>query len=214
MAGLSTTQTITGAAMKILILTGSIATGKSTVLSQFKRLGVPGLNADAIVHRLLDKGGEAVEQVAAAFPESVVAKGCPAYIDRKKLGQIVFSDAMKLKKLEEILHPLVRKKEMEWLKKQRRLGRKLVVVEIPLFFESRWRQNPSAYGTVITTSASLWTKKQRAFSRANITAEKLRTILKRQWPTPKKKAFSDVVIHTGLGKAFAMRQLKHAIAQI
>lgn len=196
--------------MNIIILTGSIATGKSTVLAQFKRRGFASLNADSVVHELLGKGGAAVEKVASAFPESVVAKGCPAYIDRKKLGNIVFNDARKLAQLEHILHPLVRANEIEWLKRQRRLGRKNVVIEIPLYFESRRRKNFTSRQTVVTTSASLWTIKQRALGRMHMTPTRLKNIMQRQWQSARKAAYADRVIHTGLGKAHAMRQVIEA----
>lgn len=199
--------------MKVIILTGSIATGKSAVLNQFRQCGVVGLNADSIVHQLLAPGGEAVERVAASFPESVVAKGCPAYIDRKKLGNIVFGDVRKLRRLEHILHPLVRKKETEWIRKQRILGRKTVIVEVPLFFESHWQKAGCRYAQVMTTSASSWAMKKRALGRMHMTGDRLKNITARQWPTAKKVAFSDFVIHTGLGYGHAMRQVKQILAQ-
>lgn len=193
--------------MNIIILTGSIATGKSTVLSQFKRLGFASLNADSVVHTLLGKSGEAVDKVAKVFPESINTNEIPACIDRKKLGNIVFNDAQKLAQLEQILHPLVRRKESEWLRQQRRLGRKNVVIEIPLYFESRWQKHRRAKTMIVTTSASLWMIRRRALARKNMTPEKLAQIMKRQWSSAKKAAFADATIHTGLGYASAMRQV-------
>jgi dephospho-CoA kinase len=192
--------------MKIIILTGSIATGKSTVLARCKLLRIPALNTDALAHELLAHGGAAVKEVAKLFPESLVNKDGSSFIDRHKLGKIVFADGKKLTQLEHVLHPLIRKKEQAWIRKQRYQGRKKVVIEVPLFFE-KWRKYHPHTDIVVVTSASLWMMKKRALARQEMTPAKLSRILKRQWPTAKKAAFADVVIHTGLGHAHSVRQI-------
>ena len=122
------------AAMIILGLTGSIGMGKSTAAREFRRLGIPVHDADA-VHRLLGRGGAAVAAIAAAFP-GVLKDGA---IDRAALGRLVFADPAALKRLEAILHPLVRAAERRFLARARRQRRKLVVLDIPLLFETGGR---------------------------------------------------------------------------
>jgi dephospho-CoA kinase len=198
--------------MKIIYLTGSIATGKSTILEQFKRCGIPVLNTDVIAHALLAENGKAVLQVAAIFPETLVNIGKAPRIDRQKLGEIVFADNKKLRQLEKILHPQIRIKEQQWIRQQRRLGRKIVVIEVPLFFENWRKYNPHST-CVAVSSASLWMMKNRALKRSQMTREKLQKILKRQWPTARKKAFATMVIHSQ-NKALMARQTKRLLVTL
>ncbi|MEW5728346.1 MAG: dephospho-CoA kinase, partial [Pseudomonadota bacterium] len=100
--------------MKILGLTGSIGMGKSTAAAMLRRMGIPVHDADATVHALLGRGGEAVAAVGAAFP-GVVRDGA---VDRATLGRRVFGDRAALRRLEAILHPLVRSAERDFLRRQ------------------------------------------------------------------------------------------------
>ena len=111
--------------MIVIGLTGSIGMGKSTVARQCEILGAKTISADAIVHRLMARGGRAFAAVVAAFPE-VVSDGD---IDRKALGKIVFADDAKLRVLEKILHPLVIAEEERWCAAQKKLGAKWVVLD-------------------------------------------------------------------------------------
>src|SRR5258707_11871345 len=122
--------------MMILGLTGSIGMGKSTAASLLRRLGVPVHDADAAVHRLQAKGGAAVAPIAAAFPDAVKE----GKVDRQALGRIVFGDKAALKKLETILHPLVRREEQKFLARARAHRLRLVALDIPLLFETHAEQ--------------------------------------------------------------------------
>ncbi|MFQ5765669.1 MAG: dephospho-CoA kinase, partial [Rhodospirillales bacterium] len=118
--------------MVILGLTGSIGMGKSTAAANFRRAGVPIHDADATVHALLAEGGEAVDAINALFP-GVVVNGA---VDRERVAVEVFSNAAALKRIESILHPMVRERERKFLGQAARQGRRLVVLDVPLLFET------------------------------------------------------------------------------
>src|SRR5579864_8694329 len=117
--------------MIVLGLTGSIGMGKSTAAAVLRGLRVPLYDADAEIHKMLGRGGVAVAQVAVAFPG---VRGENGEIDRRRLGQRVFDKPQELRRLEKILHPMVREIERRWVAKQRGRGVKLVVLDIPLLF--------------------------------------------------------------------------------
>lgn len=192
--------------MIILGLTGSIAMGKSFAARLFRRAHIPVFDADKAVHGLLAKGGAAVGKVAALFPASYVSGA----IDRKLLGQIVFNNSQALHVLEKILHPLVRKAEMQFIKQSRRKGMPLVVLEIPLLFEVKAQKRCHK---VITLSAPAFLQQRRALKRPGMTKAKLASIIKRQVSDATKRRQTDYLVYTGLGKAVTMRQIKTIIAK-
>lgn len=185
--------------MKILGLTGSIGMGKSTAARMLRRLGVPVHDADCAVHVLMAKGGKAVAEVEAAFP-GVVKDGA---IDRAELGKRVFGDAAALKRLEGILHPLVRQVERAFLKRFARS--KLVVLDIPLLFETG---GETRCDKVAVVSAPAFLQEQRVLKRPGMTRERLQAILAKQMPDGEKRRRADFVVPTGLGMRPALRHLK------
>jgi len=192
--------------MKILCLTGSVGMGKSTAARMLRRLGIPVHDADAEVHRLLGPGGAAVGAVVQAFP--TVQKG--SAIDRAALGRIVFADSAALKRLEKILHPLVRKAENAFLAKARRERQALVVLDIPLLFETRGEGRCDG---VIVVSAPRAIQRARVLARPGMTREKLAGIEKRQMPDAEKRRRADIIIETGLGRRHSFSHLRRAIAR-
>lgn len=191
----------------ILGLTGSIGMGKSTVASQFKALGVPVVDADAIVHALLAPKGAAFAAVAQAFPE-VVKKGI---IDRQHLGKTVFADASQLKRLEAILHPLVRQRLKETIRQARYQRRLLLVLEIPLLFEIHAEVLCDA---VVVVTAPAFIQRQRVLARPGMSETKFKQIVAQQVPDREKRHRADAVISTGLGKAASWRQVKTLLNQL
>lgn len=166
----------------IIGLTGSIGSGKSYILSIFAGLGVPTQSSDLVAHGLLQN--EAFEEVAKIFP-SVVED---SYINRHKLGKIVFADIRKRLQLEKILHPLVRAKNKKFAKES---GAKFVVIEIPLLFESGAE---SYCDYVIAINVSRETMQKRALIREKMTREKFEQIIDKQMPTAEKLKRADFVI--------------------
>ncbi len=193
--------------MKILGLTGSVGMGKTTAARMLRRLGVPVHDADAEVHRLLARGGAAVAPVAQAFPDVRRGKA----IDRAALGRIVFADPVALKRLEAILHPLVRKAECRFLARGRRQRRPLVVLDIPLLFETGGEKRCDE---VLVVSAPRAVQLARVMARPGMTAERLAAMEARQMTDAQKRRRADRVISNGLGKRHSLRLLGNAVKRI
>lgn len=176
--------------MKIIGLTGSIGMGKSTVAKMFADEGAPSFNSDDAVHALYAPGGAALAPVAAAFP-GVVKNGT---IDRNALGARVLNDTAALRRLEAIVHPLVRQAQLEFMNTQRAAGARAIVLDIPLLFESR---GEGLVDTVVVVSAPADVQRARVLARPSMTVEKFESILSRQVPDAEKRARADFVIDTG-----------------
>lgn len=190
--------------MRILGLTGSIGMGKSTAASMLRALGLPVHDADAAVHRLLSKGGKAVAAVEAAFP-GVVKEGA---VDRKALGARVFGQKAELKKLEAILHPLVRQAERAFLQKCRQARHDVVVLDIPLLFETGGEVRCDG---VVVVSAPQFLQSQRVLKRPGMTEARLRQIILSQMPDAEKRRRADWVVATGLGRRPALAALARIV---
>jgi dephospho-CoA kinase len=191
----------------ILGLTGSIGMGKSTAARMLRRLKVPLYDADAEVHRLLAPGGGAVRAVEAAFPGVRNAAGG---IDRQKLGRRVFGDTPALRRLEAILHPQIRAIERRLVARARARGEKLVVLDIPLLFETGSDQRCD-YTLVVSAPARL--QRQRVMRRAGMTEQRFADILQAQVADRVKRFRADFVVPTALGKSMTYRRL-HAIVKM
>jgi dephospho-CoA kinase len=168
-------------------LTGSIASGKTTVLKAFAALGVPIFSSDDAVHELYQ--GEAVPAVEALFP-GVSHNGA---IDRAELAKRIVQQPERLKELEAAVHPLVRARIARFLADAEAAGEQLAVVDIPLLFETGFD-----YGLdrVATTWAPDEEIRARALARPGMTVEKLEAILARQMPQDEKRKRADYVIGT------------------
>ncbi len=192
--------------MKILCLTGSVGMGKTTAARMLRRMGIPVHDADAEVHRLLGRGGAAVKAVELAFPGVKSGKS----IDRAALGKVVFADPAALSRLEAILHPLVRQAERRFLAQARREHRKLVVLDIPLLYETKGEGRCDG---VIVVSAPRPIQLARVLARPGMTKDRLAAIEARQMPDRQKRRRADIVIETGLGKRHSLENLRRALAR-
>lgn len=190
--------------MKVLGLTGSIGMGKSTAAGLLRRQGWPVHDADATVHELLAKGGAAVAAIAAVFP-GVVVDGA---VSRPELGKRVFGDPAALRKLEAILHPLVRAREKQFLLGQMRRGSRLVVLDIPLLFETGGDRRCDGVA-VVTCPAFL--QAQRVLRRPGQSPERLAAIRAQQMPDGEKRRRAQFIVPSGAGKGPALRALKRAV---
>jgi dephospho-CoA kinase len=177
--------------MMIVGLTGSIGMGKSTAARMFADAGVPVFDADATVHALYGPGGAGAAAISAAFPTARAADGS---VDRAALRRLVQGDAEAFARLETIVHPLVARERRDFLARARRRGADLVVLDIPLLFETGGEQGMDA---VVVVSAPPETQRRRVLGRAGMTAETLDAILARQTPDAVKRAAADYVIDTG-----------------
>ena len=190
--------------MFVLGLTGSIGMGKTTAAAMFRCYKVPVYDADAGVHELLGRGGAAVPAVANLFPGAVRDGG----IDRETLGKIVFDDPQALGGLESILHPLVRKRQTAFLRVSAGQRRRLVVLDIPLLYETGV---DSICDAVAVVSAPFYLQSLRVLSRSGMTEEKFFSILARQMPDLEKRRRADFVIPTGLGRRVSLLSIREII---
>ena len=193
--------------MIVLGLTGSVGMGKSTAAAMLRRLGVPVHDSDAEVHRLLGPGGRAVAAVAKAFPSA--RRG--DRIDRPALGRLVFGDPVALKRLETILHPKVRATQARFLAANRRRRVPVVVLDIPLLFETGGERRCDG---VIVVSAPAWLQRARVMRRPGMTEARLSAILAQQMPDTEKRRRARWVVPTGLGQALTLRRLKAILRDV
>lgn len=193
--------------MRILGLTGSIAMGKSTAAAMLRRMGVPVHDSDAAVHALTKPGGAAIPRITAAFPEVAAGNG----INRAALSQHAFDDPTVLRKLEQILHPMVRAETARFIKQQRARGRRLVVLDVPLLLETGGERRCHAVAVV---SAPRMVQLERVLSRPGMSRRKLYGIEARQMPDVEKRKRADFVIPTGLGRRPAWVALKKAVRKL
>jgi dephospho-CoA kinase len=186
----------------ILGLTGSIGMGKSTAAMMLRQLRVPLFDADQMVHRLLAPGGAGVQEVSDAFPGVEAQAGG---IDRALLGRYVFADAAALKRLEHILHPMVRAEEKRFLYLARARREPLVVLDVPLLFETGGQRRCDY---VLVVSAPALVQRQRVLRRPGMTEIRLAAILQKQISDSEKRRRADFVVPTGLGKKVTLRRLR------
>ena len=187
-------------------LTGSIAMGKSETAKMIAAKGIPVFDSDAAVHEMYAAGGEAVEPLRGVVPEAIGDDG----VDRRKLASLVQADPALLKRIEAIVHPLVRARQATFLADAARHA-ELAVLDIPLLFETGREKEVDV---VIVVSADEEQQRKRALTRSGMTTEKLDFILSRQVPDAVKRAKADYVIDTSVSLADTARHVERVIADI
>jgi dephospho-CoA kinase len=191
--------------MIVLGLTGSAAVGKSATAKMFAEEGVPVFDADAAVHRLYS--AEAVTPIEVVFP-GVTVEG---RIDRERLAQRVFNNPEALKKLESIVHPLVRAAQDQFRADSEKNGAPIVVLDIPLLFETGGEKRVDAV-VVVTASADI--QRARLLDRPGMTAEKIDGMLARQMPDSEKRRRADFVVDTSRGFDAARADVRNILKQL
>ncbi|WP_183864394.1 MULTISPECIES: dephospho-CoA kinase [unclassified Rhizobium] len=169
-------------------LTGSIGMGKSTMAKLFAEAGVPVNDSDAVVHDLY--AGEAAPLVDAAFPGTMK----DGAVDRQELGRQLAGSPDGFRRLEAIVHPLVRKRELEFIERERQRGSPMVLIDIPLLFETGAENRVDV---IVVVSCDPQIQRDRVLARPGMTVEKFNMILARQTPDAEKRARADYVIDTG-----------------
>ncbi|WP_199085722.1 dephospho-CoA kinase [Bosea sp. ASV33] len=182
----------------VLGLTGSIGMGKSTTAQLFVQRGVPLHDADAAVHRL--HRGRAAAPIEAAFPGTVI----DGAVDRVKLGAAVLGKPEALRRLEAIIHPLVREEEEAFLARCRKKGAELAIIDVPLLLETGGEARCDA---VLVVTAPAEVQRERVLARPGMTAEKLDAILSRQMPDAEKRRRAHFLVDTSRGLVAAERQV-------
>jgi dephospho-CoA kinase len=190
--------------MRVLGLTGSIGMGKSTTAKLFMEAGVPVYDADATVHMIYE--GEAVPLIEAAFPGTTVN----GKVDRAKLSPLVVHDAAAMKRLEQIVHPLLGAYHRKFLDDAEKSGVPVVVVDVPLLYETGGEKRVDA---VVVVSTNPEQQRERILAREGMTAEKLDAILARQLPDAEKRKRADFVVDTSNGLDPVREQIREILAE-
>jgi dephospho-CoA kinase len=185
--------------MIVIGLTGSLGMGKTTTARLFAEERVPVFDADAAVHRLYE--GEAAPRIEQAFP-GTTADG---RVDRRRLAERVTGDAAALKKLESIVHPLVRSAQQEFLAQAEQTGAAIAVLDIPLLFETGGDRRVDK---VVVVSAPESVQRERVLMRPGMTEEKFAAMIRRQMPDSEKRRRADFVVDTGRGIEPAREQVR------
>ena len=190
--------------MRIIGLTGGIGMGKSTAAAAFRRARIPVFDADLAVHRMQAKGGRAVKAIEAAFP-GTTRNGA---VDRAALRQAVLSAPEALTSLEHILHPMVEAEERAFVGRARRSGRRAVVLDIPLLFETKGEKRVD---TVVVVSAPRTVQTYRVRLRRRMSKADIEAVIARQMPDSEKRRRADLVVRTGLSRNHTLRILNRFI---
>lgn len=191
--------------MLILGLTGSIGMGKSTTAKLFTEAGVPVYDADATVHRIYE--GEAAPAIEAAFPGTTVN----GKVDRARLSERVMHDPAAIRRLEAIVHPMLRSHHQKFLEEAEKSGAPVAVMDIPLLYETGGETRVDAV-VVVTTSPEV--QRERILARENMTGEKLDAILARQLPDAEKRKRADFVVDTSHGLDPVRSRIRDILDQV
>ncbi|CCM77860.1 dephospho-CoA kinase [Rhizobium mesoamericanum] len=186
-------------------LTGSIGMGKSTMAKLFAEAGVPVNDSDAVVHDLYE--GEAAPLVDAAFPGTMK----DGAVDRQELARQLAGSVDGFKRLEAIVHPLVRKREAAFLERERRRGAEMVLLDIPLLFETGAE---TRVDVIVVVSCDPQIQRERVLARPGMTVEKFNMILARQTPDVEKRARADYVIDTGHSIEAARKRVAEILSDL
>ncbi|MCC0030183.1 MAG: dephospho-CoA kinase [Brucellaceae bacterium] len=186
-------------------LTGSIGMGKSTTAAMFAAEGIPVHDSDATVHALYS--GRAAPLIEAAFPGTTQN----GVVDRTKLAAVVLGDGDALKRLEAIVHPLVREEEERFRSENAAAGADMILLDIPLLFEAG---RDKAVDAIVVVSADAVIQRERVLSRPGMSEEKFAAIQARQLPDAEKRERADYVVDTGKGMDDAREQVRAIIADM
>jgi dephospho-CoA kinase len=191
--------------MLILGLTGSIGMGKSTTAKLFMEAGVPVYDADAAVHKIYE--GEAAPAIEAAFPGTTV----DGKVDRARLSAKVVQDPAAIKRLEQIVHPMLGASRQKFLAEAEQSGASVVVMDIPLLYETGGEKRVDA---VVVVSTAPETQRERILARGTMTPEALDAILARQLPDAEKRKRADFVVDTSHGLDPVRAAIRDILAEV
>jgi len=186
-------------------LTGSIGMGKSTTAQMFRDEGLTVIDSDAVVHELYR--GEAVPLIERAFPGTTEN----SQVDRKKLSAFLAGHPDDFELLEAIVHPLVRRKEVETIAEAQRSGADIIVLDIPLLYESG---TESRVDKVVVVTCDPEVQRARVLARPGMTEEKFAMILSRQIPDVEKRKRADFLIDTGRGFDHARAEVRKIVTKL
>lgn len=193
--------------MKVIGLTGGIGMGKSTAAAAFRRAHIPVFDADAAVHALQSPGGRALPAIGQVFPGTVDQ----GVLNRNALRAAVLGQPEALRRLERILHPMVRAMENTFLAAARRRRARAAVLDIPLLLEA---DGAKRVDVLVVVSAPRATQIQRVRQRGRMSAAQIDAVIARQMPDREKRRQADLVVYTGLSRNHALRTLRRFIGSL
>ncbi len=193
--------------MKIIGLTGGIGMGKSTTAGMLRRAGLPVFDADAAVRRLQAPHGAALPAIAAAFPGTVR----DGVLDRAALRAAVSHDQAARRRLEHIIHPMVRAAERRFLAAARRARARAVVLDIPLLLETDGHRRVDI---VLVVSAPRPVQLARVLARGSMTRAQAEAFIRAQMPDHEKRRRADMVVHTGLNRFQTLRRIRRLLQHL
>ncbi len=193
--------------MRVIGLTGGIGMGKSTAAAAFRRAHIPVFDADAAVHRLQGPGGRALPPIEAAFPGTIRDNR----LDRAALRAAVLAQPDALRRLEAIVHPLVRQEENRFLARARRARARAAVLDIPLLLET---EGSDRVDLLMVVSAPHAVQIHRVRQRKRMSTAQIEAVIARQMPDRAKQRHADVVVRTGLSRHHALRTLRPFIRNL
>lgn len=189
--------------MIVVGVTGSMGMGKTTVCQMLHRcFGFPVWDADAHVRYLLANNPGIRQNIAQSFPKSIDDNG---NIDRTFIRQHVFDCVESLRRLEEIIHPVLAQSRQYFYRKGKKIGAQAMIIDVPLLFE---KGIDAECDIICVVHAPIFMQAQRILGRPGMTTQIMEKILSRQWSDIAKKTLADRVIQTGLGKNHTYQQLK------
>ncbi|WP_315785001.1 dephospho-CoA kinase [Bradyrhizobium sp. SZCCHNPS1003] len=191
--------------MRVLGLTGSMGMGKSTTAKLFAEAGVPVYDADATVHKVYE--GEAAPAIEAEFPGTTV----DGKVDRARLSAKVVGDPAAIRRLEAIVHPMLRSYHQKFLDDAEQSGVPVAVVDVPLLFETGGDKRVDA---VVVVSTSPEIQRQRILARGTMTEEALDALLARQMPDAEKRKRADFVVDTSHGLDLVRARIRDILAEV
>ena len=195
--------------MKIIGLTGGIASGKSTVATELRKQNVPVFDADEVSRNAVAKGSKGLALVAEAFgAEYLTADG---EMDRAKISQLVFSDKEALKTLEGILHKIVWDEAEAFLAEAREQKAKLAGLDVPLLIETKWHERVDLVWLVAVSKEQ---QIKRAMIRSGMTEEEVKARIAAQMSLEDKKKFADVVLDNSGALEETMAQVHAELAKL
>ena len=193
----------------ILGLTGGIATGKSTVTGMLRERGIPVIDADQIAREVVEPGKPAYDAIVGHFGRDILLED--GQIDRKKLGEIVFSDESERQKLNAIVHPEVRRVMREEAETAEKNGVSIVFMDIPLLFESKLQYMVEKIVVVYAPAAM---QLARMMERDELEEEQAQKRLRAQFPIDQKREEADFLIDNSRTREETERQVENMLAEI
>ena len=195
--------------MKLVGLTGGIASGKSTVAEILARQGAAIINADVLAREVVEPGHQAWTEIVNTFGTAVLQPD--RALDRQKLRAIIFDDPDARKKLESIIHPQVRALAEQRIREHAAAGYAVIVYEVPLLFEGNLQE---WLRPVILVACDVDTQRKRLQSRDNLSAAQAQKHIEAQMSLEEKRRLADYVIENNGSLEDLERQVQAVLEKI